>query len=96
MFQVKDLLWNIDSTVLAVWLEDLAAGEDKQVNTYRELNSSCFPPSGQSGPFTSIESVPIRLSSSDVDVNGCKPFLDFILSPQNASIARLLFATENT
>nr|XP_040028931.1 elongator complex protein 1 isoform X1 [Gasterosteus aculeatus aculeatus]XP_040028932.1 elongator complex protein 1 isoform X1 [Gasterosteus aculeatus aculeatus] len=35
--KVKDLLWNIDSTVLAVWLEDLAAGEDKQVNTYLQL-----------------------------------------------------------
>ncbi|KAL6117335.1 elp1 [Pungitius sinensis] len=35
--KVKDLLWNIDSTVLAVWLEDFAAGEDKQVNTYLQL-----------------------------------------------------------
>uniref|UniRef100_A0AAY4D1C0 Elongator complex protein 1 n=1 Tax=Denticeps clupeoides TaxID=299321 RepID=A0AAY4D1C0_9TELE len=26
--KVKDLLWNSDSTVLAVWLEDLNAGED--------------------------------------------------------------------
>ncbi|KAM8909960.1 elongator complex protein 1 isoform 2-T2 [Spinachia spinachia] len=35
--KVKDLLWNSDSTVLAVWLEDLAAGEGKQVNTYLQL-----------------------------------------------------------
>ncbi|KAM3612355.1 uncharacterized protein V6R79_007268 [Siganus canaliculatus] len=35
--KVKDLLWNSDSTVLAVWLEDVAAGEDKQVNTYLQL-----------------------------------------------------------
>lgn len=33
VFQVKDLLWNSDSSVLAVWLEDMAVGEDKQVNT---------------------------------------------------------------
>lgn len=31
-FQVKDLLWNSDSSVLAVWLEDMSVGEDKQVN----------------------------------------------------------------
>uniref|UniRef100_A0A8C9YC56 Elongator complex protein 1 n=1 Tax=Sander lucioperca TaxID=283035 RepID=A0A8C9YC56_SANLU len=31
--KVKDLLWNSDSTVLAVWLEDMTAGEDEQVNT---------------------------------------------------------------
>lgn len=37
VFQVKDLLWNNDSTVLAVWLEDMTAGEDKQVNTYSKL-----------------------------------------------------------
>lgn len=37
VFQVKDLLWNNDSTVLAVWLEDLTAGEDKKVNTYSKL-----------------------------------------------------------
>ncbi|KAM6999828.1 elongator complex protein 1 [Tautogolabrus adspersus] len=35
--KVKDLLWNSDSTVLAVWLEDMTAGEDKQVNTYIQL-----------------------------------------------------------
>lgn len=33
VFQVKDLLWNSDSSVLAVWLEDMAVGDDKQVNT---------------------------------------------------------------
>lgn len=38
MFQVKDLLWNSDSNVLAVWLEDMAAGEDKQVNTCSKLH----------------------------------------------------------
>lgn len=37
VFQVKDLLWNNDSTVLAVWLEDMTAGEDKKVNTYSKL-----------------------------------------------------------
>uniref|UniRef100_A0A8C4ECN2 Elongator complex protein 1 n=1 Tax=Dicentrarchus labrax TaxID=13489 RepID=A0A8C4ECN2_DICLA len=35
--KVKDLLWNSDSTILAVWLEDMSAGEDKQVNTYIQL-----------------------------------------------------------
>ncbi|XP_045886110.1 elongator complex protein 1 [Micropterus dolomieu] len=35
--KVNDLLWNSDSTVLAVWLEDMTAGEDKQVNTYIQL-----------------------------------------------------------
>ncbi|XP_068429727.1 elongator complex protein 1 [Clinocottus analis] len=35
--QVKDLLWNGDSTVLAVWLEDSAAGEDGQVDTCIQL-----------------------------------------------------------
>lgn len=38
VLQVKDLLWNNDSTVLAVWLEDVTAGEDKQVNTYSKLH----------------------------------------------------------
>uniref|UniRef100_A0A3Q2Z330 IkappaB kinase complex-associated protein n=1 Tax=Hippocampus comes TaxID=109280 RepID=A0A3Q2Z330_HIPCM len=31
--KVKELLWNNDSTVLAIWLEDLTAGEDGRVNT---------------------------------------------------------------
>uniref|UniRef100_A0A7N8X2E4 Elongator complex protein 1 n=1 Tax=Mastacembelus armatus TaxID=205130 RepID=A0A7N8X2E4_9TELE len=35
--KVKDLLWNSDSTVLAVWLEDMTAGEDGQVHTYVQL-----------------------------------------------------------
>nr|XP_020449669.1 elongator complex protein 1 isoform X2 [Monopterus albus] len=35
--KVKDLLWNSDSTVLAVWLEDMTPGEDGQVNTYIQL-----------------------------------------------------------
>lgn len=35
--KVKELLWNNDSTVLAVWLEDMTAGEDGQVNTYIQL-----------------------------------------------------------
>ncbi|XP_062281741.1 elongator complex protein 1 [Scomber scombrus] len=35
--KVKELLWNSDSTVLAVWLEDMTAGEDGQVNTYIQL-----------------------------------------------------------
>uniref|UniRef100_A0A8C2WNK0 Elongator complex protein 1 n=1 Tax=Cyclopterus lumpus TaxID=8103 RepID=A0A8C2WNK0_CYCLU len=35
--KVRDLLWNSDSTVLAVWLEDLAAGEDQQVNASIQL-----------------------------------------------------------
>uniref|UniRef100_A0A8C9YC74 Elongator complex protein 1 n=1 Tax=Sander lucioperca TaxID=283035 RepID=A0A8C9YC74_SANLU len=35
--KVKDLLWNSDSTVLAVWLEDMTAGEDEQVNTSIQL-----------------------------------------------------------
>lgn len=40
--QVKDLLWNSDSSVLAVWLEDMTAGEDKQVNTYSKLVGAMF------------------------------------------------------
>nr|XP_019938997.1 PREDICTED: elongator complex protein 1 [Paralichthys olivaceus] len=35
--KVKDLLWNSDSTVLAVWLEDMTPGEDGQVNTHIQL-----------------------------------------------------------
>ncbi|XP_036933571.1 elongator complex protein 1 [Acanthopagrus latus] len=35
--KVKDLLWNNDSTVLAVWLEDMTAGEDEKVSTYIQL-----------------------------------------------------------
>uniref|UniRef100_A0A8D3D8A8 Elongator complex protein 1 n=1 Tax=Scophthalmus maximus TaxID=52904 RepID=A0A8D3D8A8_SCOMX len=35
--KVKELLWNSDSTVLAVWLEDMTAGEDGWVNTYIQL-----------------------------------------------------------
>uniref|UniRef100_A0A3B4Z003 Elongator complex protein 1 n=1 Tax=Stegastes partitus TaxID=144197 RepID=A0A3B4Z003_9TELE len=35
--KVKKLLWNSDSTVLAVWLEDMTAGEDGQVNSYIQL-----------------------------------------------------------
>lgn len=35
--KVKELLWNNDSTVLAVWLEDMTAGVDGQVNTYIQL-----------------------------------------------------------
>ncbi|KAF7658016.1 hypothetical protein LDENG_00019130 [Lucifuga dentata] len=35
--KVKELLWNSDSTVLAVWLEDMTAGEDGQVNSHIQL-----------------------------------------------------------
>ncbi|MED6277570.1 putative elongator complex protein 1, partial [Characodon lateralis] len=35
--KVKELLWNNDSTVLAVWLEDLAAGPDGMVKSYIQL-----------------------------------------------------------
>ncbi|XP_062249522.1 elongator complex protein 1 [Platichthys flesus] len=35
--KVKDLLWNTDSTVLLVWLEDMTPGEDGQVNIYIQL-----------------------------------------------------------
>lgn len=35
--KVKDLLWNSDSSVLAVWLEDMTAGEDGQINTCIQL-----------------------------------------------------------
>lgn len=34
VFQVKELLWNSDSTVLAVWLEDLTPGVNRSPNTY--------------------------------------------------------------
>lgn len=40
---MRDLLWNSDSTVLAVWLEDMTPGEDGQVNTYGKLSLSCVP-----------------------------------------------------
>ncbi|XP_012717183.2 elongator complex protein 1 [Fundulus heteroclitus] len=35
--KVKELLWNSDSSVLAVWLEDLAAGADRKVKNYIQL-----------------------------------------------------------
>uniref|UniRef100_A0A4W4HKC3 Elongator complex protein 1 n=1 Tax=Electrophorus electricus TaxID=8005 RepID=A0A4W4HKC3_ELEEL len=35
--KVKELLWNSDSTVLAIWLEDLTPGEDGNPNTYLQL-----------------------------------------------------------
>ncbi|KAG5845628.1 hypothetical protein ANANG_G00141300 [Anguilla anguilla] len=35
--KVKELLWNSDSTVLAVWLEDMSPGEDGQLSTYIQL-----------------------------------------------------------
>ncbi|XP_036431639.1 elongator complex protein 1 [Colossoma macropomum] len=35
--KVKELLWNSDSTVLAVWLEDMNPGEDGNPNTYIQL-----------------------------------------------------------
>ncbi|XP_061580732.1 elongator complex protein 1 [Cololabis saira] len=35
--KVKELLWNSDSSVLAVWLEDMTAGEDGRVNSYIQL-----------------------------------------------------------
>ncbi|XP_061895843.1 elongator complex protein 1 isoform X1 [Entelurus aequoreus] len=35
--KVKELLWNNDSTVLAIWLEDLTAGEHGHVNTCVQL-----------------------------------------------------------
>ncbi|KAM4555629.1 elongator complex protein 1 [Odontesthes bonariensis] len=35
--KVKELLWNSDSTVLAIWLEDLTAGEDGEANSYIQL-----------------------------------------------------------
>uniref|UniRef100_A0A3Q2D9B7 Elongator complex protein 1 n=1 Tax=Cyprinodon variegatus TaxID=28743 RepID=A0A3Q2D9B7_CYPVA len=33
--KVKELLWNIDSSVLAVWLDDLAAGGDGKLRSYQ-------------------------------------------------------------
>ncbi|XP_049330679.1 elongator complex protein 1 [Astyanax mexicanus] len=35
--RVKELLWNSDSSVLAVWLEDMNPGEDGKRNTYIQL-----------------------------------------------------------
>ncbi|XP_052430790.1 elongator complex protein 1 isoform X1 [Carassius gibelio] len=35
--KVKELLWNSDSTVLAVWMEDLKPGENNHPNTYIQL-----------------------------------------------------------
>uniref|UniRef100_A0A665V896 Elongator complex protein 1 n=1 Tax=Echeneis naucrates TaxID=173247 RepID=A0A665V896_ECHNA len=35
--KVKELLWNSDSTVLAVWVEDMTAGEDGSFNTCIQL-----------------------------------------------------------
>ncbi|KAK3526535.1 hypothetical protein QTP70_030761 [Hemibagrus guttatus] len=35
--KVKELLWNSDSTVLAVWLEDLTTGVNSNPNTYIQL-----------------------------------------------------------
>lgn len=43
--QVKELLWNSDSTVLAVWMEDLKA-ENGHPNTYSKMkikqSAVCF------------------------------------------------------
>lgn len=41
--QVKELLWNSDSTVLAVWLEDMTPGEGGQVNTYSKILFPLLP-----------------------------------------------------
>uniref|UniRef100_A0A8C2F7Z5 Elongator complex protein 1 n=1 Tax=Cyprinus carpio TaxID=7962 RepID=A0A8C2F7Z5_CYPCA len=35
--KVKELLWNSDSTVLAVWMEDLKPGENEHPNTFIQL-----------------------------------------------------------
>uniref|UniRef100_A0A8C9WU90 Elongator complex protein 1 n=1 Tax=Scleropages formosus TaxID=113540 RepID=A0A8C9WU90_SCLFO len=35
--KVKELLWNSDSTVLGVWLEDMEPGEDSRLSTYIQL-----------------------------------------------------------
>ncbi|XP_056137038.1 elongator complex protein 1 isoform X2 [Lampris incognitus] len=35
--KVKELLWNSDSCVLAVWLEEMNPGEDGQIDTYIQL-----------------------------------------------------------
>ncbi|XP_036407119.1 elongator complex protein 1 [Megalops cyprinoides] len=35
--KVKELLWNCDSTVLAVWVEDMNPGPEGQLNTYIQL-----------------------------------------------------------
>uniref|UniRef100_A0A672ZPZ8 Elongator complex protein 1 n=1 Tax=Sphaeramia orbicularis TaxID=375764 RepID=A0A672ZPZ8_9TELE len=35
--KVKKLLWNSDSSVLAVWLQDMTAGEDGNVSSYIQL-----------------------------------------------------------
>lgn len=34
---MKELLWNSDSAVLVVWLEDMSAGEDGQANAYSKF-----------------------------------------------------------
>ena len=39
VLQVKELLWNSDSTVLAIWLEDMTAGEDGEANSYSKLRN---------------------------------------------------------
>lgn len=48
--QVKDLLWNSDSSVLAVWLEDMTAGEDEQVNTSSKLSQMLSSMPGAGAP----------------------------------------------
>lgn len=37
VFQVKELQWNSDSTVLGVWMEDLKPGEINHPNTYSKM-----------------------------------------------------------
>ena len=50
VLQVKELLWNSDSTVLLLWLEDLNSGEDGHVSTDRKALLP-FPLAGvESGP----------------------------------------------
>lgn len=42
-YQVNDLLWNADSTVLAVWLEDLQREENSTLKTYGKTLVLCQP-----------------------------------------------------
>ena len=81
--QVKDLLWNSDSSVLAVWLEDMTAGEDGQINTCSEFRSICF---SQSGSLSICWSVTLEQGGSNSRTS-------FHVAPQELwkNIIRLLY-----
>ncbi|RXM34216.1 Elongator complex protein 1 [Acipenser ruthenus] len=50
--KVKELLWNIDSTLLAVWLEDILSNGNSKANTYESSGPSVEAWQNSSGCVT--------------------------------------------